>query len=183
MATTKTTKTNTKKVTNTKTTNTKKAPKKAVGTAKKPAKKRKLTDREYLFIDEYMKHFNATKAYITAYGYDNREDVNDPVKRLQWGNDGRKLRDNPLVLAEINKRREEMHSEAIAQASEVMQYFTSVMRGELRDQFGLDAPLSERTKAAQELARRTVDLDAAIAGRTVRSGTGQVNITLDFNGL
>ena len=40
-----------------------------------------------------------------------------------------------------------------------MQYFTAVMRGEIKDQFGLDAPLSERTAAAKELAKRTVDVE------------------------
>ena len=47
---------------------------------------------------------------------------------------------------------------SIADAAEVMQYFTSVMRGEIKDQFGLDAPLAERTKAAVELAKRKVDI-------------------------
>ena len=46
----------------------------------------------------------------------------------------------------------------IASAAEVMQYFTAVMRGEVKDQFGLDAPLAERTKAAVELAKRKVDV-------------------------
>ena len=32
------------------------------------------------------------------------------------------------------------------------------MRGEVKDQFGLDAPLAERTKAAVELAKRKVDV-------------------------
>ena len=54
---------------------------------------------------------------------------------------------------------EQAKTEAIADATEVMQYLTSVMRGEVKDQFGLDAPLSERTKAAQELAKRTIDVE------------------------
>ena len=47
----------------------------------------------------------------------------------------------------------------MATSDEVMYYFTQVMRGEIKDQFGLDAPLSERTRAAIELAKRTVDID------------------------
>ena len=38
-----------------------------------------------------------------------------------------------------------------------MQYLTSVMRGEVKDQFDLDAPLSERTRCAQELLKRNMD--------------------------
>ena len=54
---------------------------------------------------------------------------------------------------------EEAKKECQATAQEVMEYFTKVMRGEIKDQFGLEAPLSERTKAAQELAKRTFDIE------------------------
>ena len=55
-----------------------------------------------------------------------------------------------------------------------MEYLTSVMRGEKKDQFDLDASLSERTKAASELARR---LD--VRARTVNV-QGAVNIIDDI---
>lgn len=60
----------------------------------------------------------------------------------------------------------EARTQSVAAATEVMQYFTRVMRGEEKDQFGLDAPLSERTKAAQELAKRTVDIENRMNGVT-----------------
>lgn len=63
------------------------------------------------------------------------------------------------VKKEINRViTEELKPETVATAQEVMTYFTSVMRGEVKDQFGLEAPLSERTRAAQELAKRTIDI-------------------------
>lgn len=58
-----------------------------------------------------------------------------------------------------------------------MQYFSSVMRGEVKDQFGLEAPLSERTKAAQELAKRTVD----ILNRQNGVADQKVEIKLDWS--
>ena len=45
-----------------------------------------------------------------------------------------------------------------------MQFFSAVMRGEVKDQFGLDATLSDRTRAAQEIAKRTVDIENRKAG-------------------
>ena len=45
------------------------------------------------------------------------------------------------------------------------------MRGEVKDQFGLDAPLAERTKAAVELAKRKVD----VAQKTDTGGIVIVN--------
>ena len=52
------------------------------------------------------------------------------------------------------------------------------MNGEEKDQFGLDAPLSERIKAGQELAKRTVDIANKIAG--VTQGENEVTIKLDW---
>ena len=51
-----------------------------------------------------------------------------------------------------------MNAASIANETEIMQYFTAVMRNEEKDQFGLDAPLSERTAAAKELAKRIIDV-------------------------
>ena len=58
----------------------------------------------------------------------------------------------------------ELKSESVATAEEVMQFFTSVVRGEVKDQFGLDATLSDRMRAAQEIAKRTVDIENRRAG-------------------
>ena len=50
------------------------------------------------------------------------------------------------------------------------------MRGEIKDQFGLDASLNDRTKAAQELAKRTVDVENRIKGVP----DTQISIKLDW---
>ena len=71
----------------------------------------------------------------------------------------RGLKAQPNIKAEINKAMEGLKNDTIATAQEVMGYFTAVMRGQVKDQFGLEAPLSERTKAAQEIAKRTVDIE------------------------
>lgn len=53
----------------------------------------------------------------------------------------------------------------IASGREVMDFFTRVMNGEVKDQFGLDASLSDRLKAANELAKRTTDVDLKASGK------------------
>ena len=63
----------------------------------------------------------------------------------------------PYIQEEISYRLSLVASKGVADANEIMQYFTAVMRGEVNDQFGLDAPLSERTSAARELANRQID--------------------------
>ena len=63
----------------------------------------------------------------------------------------------PVVLEYIQKRQKQIDDARIADITEIMQYLTSVMRGEVKDQFDLDAPLSERTRCAQELLKRNMD--------------------------
>ena len=40
-----------------------------------------------------------------------------------------------------------------------MEFFTKVMKGEIKDAFGLDPSLQDRLNAAKELAKRTVDIN------------------------
>ena len=70
---------------------------------------------------------------------------------------------------------EELDKDSIADANEIMQYFTGVMRGEVKDQFGLDAPLSERTSAAKELAKRLIDIP-----NKASESENAINIVLDW---
>ena len=47
-----------------------------------------------------------------------------------------------------------IEDERIAKGDEVLKYLTKVMRGQEKDQFGLDASLQDRTKAAELLGKR-----------------------------
>ena len=67
---------------------------------------------------------------------------------------GSRLLTNVKIASYVEAVNERMESDKIADIQEVMEYFTSVMRGEKKDQFDLDPTLSDRTKAASELAKR-----------------------------
>ena len=54
----------------------------------------------------------------------------------------------------IKVKLEEKEKQRIASQDEVLQYLTKVMRGEEKDQFGLDASLQDRTKCAELLGKR-----------------------------
>lgn len=82
------------------------------------------------------------------------------------------------ITDEITYRLDQLKKESIADADEIMQYFTSVMRGEVKDQFGLDAPLSERTSAARELAKRIVDIE-----NDVDTTVPEIKVTLNWEGI
>ena len=54
----------------------------------------------------------------------------------------------------IQERLRQLENNRIASQEEVLQYLTKVMRGEEKDQFGLDASLQDRTKCAELLGKR-----------------------------
>ena len=112
-------------------------------TSKEKEAKKYLNKRQIDFVQEYMKTNNVRQSAIKA-GYSAK------TASVQ----GSRLLTNVKVSAYIQAITERLESDKIADIQEVMEYLTSVMRGEKKDQFDLDPALSERTKAASELARR-----------------------------
>lgn len=105
-----------------------------------------LSMKEERFITEYINNGgDKYKAYDACGG--TAKDRKGAITRMM----------KPYIQEEISYRLGLVASKGVADANEVMQYFTAVMRGEVNDQFGLDAPLSERTAAARELAKRQID--------------------------
>lgn len=130
----------------------------------RPNKERPLTPKEKAFCREYAISGNGSEAIRKA-GYKYKNDNST-------GNAACELLKKPRIKKEIERILKPIEKRKIATAQEVMEYFTKVMNGEIKDQFGLEAPLSERTKAATELAKRTVDIDNRI------KGTGDTNLTI-----
>lgn len=128
----------------------------------------RLSPREDLFITKYLELGTARQAYLQA-GY--AEKFADQKANI--------LLNKEYIKQEIRHRRNERYKENAATAEEVMDFFAKVMRGEVKDQFGLEAPLSERTKAATEIAKRTIDIDNRIAGKE-NNASAEVKITLDW---
>ena len=105
--------------------------------------KKNLTQRQIRFVQDFMKSNNVTQAAIRS-GYSKK------TASVQ----GSRLLTNVKVAEYVDAINERLESDKIADIQEVMEYLTSVMRGEAKDQFDLDASLSERTRAASELAKR-----------------------------
>ena len=81
-----------------------------------------MTDKQRKFCDEYLIDCNATRAYRKAYP-NVKKDSSAAVCAA-------KLLRIAKVQEYINKQLEKISSEKIATAEEVMQYLTSVLRGE-----------------------------------------------------
>ena len=117
----------------------------------------KLTKKERIFADEYVKTTNGTQSAITA-GYSEKTASVTASKMLR----------KPKVRQYIDAIMSERSKDTIATADEVLEYLTRVMCGEEKDAFGLDVSVADRTKAAELLGKRhmlftdKVKLDAEI---------------------
>lgn len=103
-----------------------------------------LNKKQILFCEEYIKTLNATKSYLTVYGCTQKTaEVN-----------GCRLLSNARIQNYIEERYKNVEKSKIADANEVLEYFTRVMRGEEKDTLGFDASLKDRNKAGELLAKR-----------------------------
>lgn len=81
-----------------------------------------MTDKQKRFCDEYIIDLNATRAYKAAYP----NIKNDNVAKSA----GNRLLTNVDIKAYIEAELEKLHDERTADAKEVIEYLTSVMRRE-----------------------------------------------------
>lgn len=134
-----------------------------------------MTEKQRLFADEYLKDLNGTRAYKTIY----TTIKNDNVAAVR-ANTLLKQKD---ISDYISKRLEEIHNENTADIQEVMEYLTSVLRGEsasavlMMSGNGMQKVIQkppdekERLKAAELLGKRfgmfTDNVDVTSNGKTV----------------
>lgn len=109
------------------------------------AKGKELTPKQKAFADEYLTDLNGTRAYKAVYK-NVRSDATASTNA--W-----RLLRNAKVKEYIAERMKKIQSEKTADLEEVIRFFSSVMRGEVKDQFDLDATISDRLSAGRELMR------------------------------
>lgn len=107
-----------------------------------------LTLKQKAFADYYIETGNATEAARRA-GYNPKSARQIATENLS----------KPSISAYIKTRLAEIDAGRIATADEVMKFYTSVMRGEVKDQFGLEAQLTDRLNAGKELMKRFAAVD------------------------
>lgn len=128
----------------------------------------KLTLKQKRFADEYIISANATAAAIKA-GYSKKTARSIGQENLT----------KPDIKAYIDERLEKLDSEKIADQKEVLQYLSSVMRGEQQEKtlisigelrqeiVDIDVGAKDRIKAAELLGKRyrlftdKVDMDVS----------------------
>lgn len=115
----------------------------------------KLSTKQQRFIDEYLIDCNATRAAIRA-GYSPKT-ANEQ---------GARLTSNPDIWGCIEEQLEKIHNEKTADAQEVLEYLTAVMRGQHTEQVlmlvgngvqelvDIQVSAKERIRAAELIGKR-----------------------------
>ena len=121
----------------------------------KLAKEKKLTLKQQRFADEYIISGNATQSAIEA-GYSKNYANTNASKLLQ----------NTTIKRYIDEQLEILKNERVADQQEVLEYLTSIVRGEQTEQTlrgvgegaqeidNIDVSAKDRIKAAELLGKR-----------------------------
>lgn len=134
-----------------------------------------MTEKQKIFADEYLIDLNGTRAYKAAYS-NIKSDNADAVR-------ANKLLKKKEIWDYIQQRLDEIASKRVAKQQEVMEYLTSVMRGESTSsvlamcgdgmQEVIEKPPDEKEslRAAELLGRRygmwTEKVDVTSNGKTM----------------
>jgi len=132
----------------------------------------KLTVKQRAFADHYIELGNATEAYIRA-GYKvttrNVAEVN-----------AHKLLRNTKMKSHIEERLEQIESERIADAAEVMKYLTLVMRGQSESEIVVVEGAGDGMSSAKKIKKAPDERErlkaAELLGKRYSIFTDKVNI-------
>ena len=127
----------------------------------------RFTTKELAFIFSYLATGNASQAVREA-GYNSK--APDKYGSALLARDG--------IRQEISAQIEAREAAKVAKPAEILQFYTSVMRGEVLDQFGIEASLDTRIKAANELAKHQIELPMKLEQKNLSNNIG--SITLNF---
>ena len=102
-----------------------------------------LTPKQKAFADYYIECGNATEAAKRA-GYKDSSARQIGAENLT----------KPSISAYIAERQKQIDDSRIADAAEVLRFYTAVLRGEIKDQFDLDVSVADKMAAGRELMKR-----------------------------
>lgn len=136
-----------------------------------------MTEKQKLFADEYLIDLNATRAYRAVY----KNIKNDGVARRN----GSRLLTNADIKKYIDDRLEEIHNEKTADAQEVMEYLTAVLRGESTSEEIVVERLGDGVSEARTMEKRPSEKDrlkaAELLGKRFGLYTDKVEMDADMD--
>ena len=132
----------------------------------------KLTEKQKAFCDYYIESLNATESYKKAYP--------NVTKQRTAESAGNRLLSNVEVKKYIDERLEQIQSERIADAAEVMEYLTRVIRNEENEEVVVTVNVgdfqTEVKKVKKELSAKDKIKAAELLGKRYRLFTDKVEL-------
>lgn len=136
-----------------------------------------MTEKQKMFADEYLIDLNATRAYRAVYKNIKNEDVARKA--------GSRLLTFVDIKTYIDERLAEIHDEKTADAKEVMEYLTSVMRGESRSEEIVVEGLGDGMSEARTMEKAPSERDrlkaAELLGKRYGLYTDKVDVDADMD--
>lgn len=129
-----------------------------------------MTNKQKRFADEYLIDCNATQAAIRA-GYSPKT-ANEQAARMLA---------NVSIRSYIDEHLEQMHNDKTADAQEVLEYLTSVMRGETESEEIVVEGIGDGCSSARTMTKSPSEKDRLKAAELIgrRFGLFKDNIGLD----
>ncbi len=133
-----------------------------------------MTEKQKRFADEYLIDCNATRAYKAAYPKVKK----DEAARVNAS----KLLTKANIRVYIDEQLEKMHDENTADAKEVMEYLTSVMRGESESEMIVVEGVGEGQSKARKIMKAPEERDRLRAAELLGKRFGLFRDKLDVTG-
>lgn len=134
----------------------------------------KLTAKQKIFCDEYIISLNATQAAIKA-GYSKKTARKIAAENLT----------KPVIQNYISERMKQKESSLIATQDEVLQYLTSVLRGESQTTDTLLVGIGDGYQEVQEVEKKPSEKDrlkaAELLGKRYGLYTDKVSADVDMS--
>ena len=134
-----------------------------------------MTDKQRKFCDEYIKDCNATRAYKAAYPHVKNDNVAKSA--------GNRLLTYVDIKDYIQEQLDKISSEKVADAKEVMEYLTSVMRGEHTEEVvvveGHGDGFSSATRIDKDVCAKDRLKAAELLGKRYGIFTDKVNLEVE----
>ncbi len=134
----------------------------------------KLTAKQKIFCDEYIISLNATQAAIKA-GYSKKTARKIAAENLT----------KPVIQNYISERMKQKESSLIATQDEVLQYLTSVLRGESQTTDTLLVGIGDGYQEVQEVEKKPSEKDrlkaAELLGKRYGLYTDKISADVDMS--
>ena len=133
-----------------------------------------MTDKQKRFCDEYLIDCNATRAYKVAYPNVKKDEVASV--------NGSKLLRNTKVKTYIDEQLQKIENDKIADVKEVMEYLTSVLRGETKSAEIVVEGIGDGCSKAREMLKEPSEKDKLKAAELLGKRYGMWREKVELEG-